>query len=366
MRLCCVLLLVIGMWYVGTFIYFLNAPLLKSKAGEQSDSLIIDIQPDLTFKQLANNLYQQGYLKHPLYFVLYARFRDDAKRIQAGEYALPYTVRPDLILNQLVQGNVRQHKLTIIEGQTVSDLLASMQADLNLIHTLEPASSSHACHKFKKIVTMDPPMVAQSFNPAHIACQLGVIEENLEGLLYPDTYAFPKGTSDVAFLNRAYARMQTVLADAWTNRGANLPYQSPYAALVLASLVEKETAISAEKPIIAGIMVNRLKKGMPLQIDAAVLYGLNQATGQNKRKLSRADLRFDTPYNTYLHRGIPPTPIAFTSLSSIEAVLHPAATQNLYYVAKGDGSHYFSKTYQAHRRAVVEYQLNPQPITGAK
>ena len=103
-------------------------------------------------------------------------------------------------------------------------------------------------------------------------------------------------------------------------------------------------------------MVNRLKKGMPLQIDAAVLYGLNQATGQNKRKLSRADLRFDTPYNTYLHRGIPPTPIAFVSLSSIEAVLHPVATQNLYYVAKGDGSHYFSKTYQAHRRAVVEYQ----------
>lgn len=368
--LCGAFLLLIGIGVAGTVIHFLNTPLLKRTAGASGDVLIVDIPPHQSVKQLAGILHQKGVLSRPAYFVWYARFRGDARYIQAGEYALSYTATPRAILKQWVKGDVHQHTLTIVEGQRLSDLLASMRANPNLIHTLGDRRSPQTCHRLTPLMGMDTSVVTQSLVRAKVTCHVDGNIASLEGLLYPDTYAFPKGTTDIAFLRRAYVRMQDVLADAWANRAPNLPYKQAYQALVLASLVEKETHIPQEKPIIAGIIVNRLKRGMPLQIDAAVLYGVNQATGQNKHKLTRSDLRFDTPYNTYLHRGIPPTPIAFTSLASIEAVLHPALTQNLYYVAKGDGSHFFSKTYQAQRQAVIQYQLkkNPQPTTatGAK
>ena len=269
--------------------------------------------------------------------------RGSARRIQAGEYALSYQSTPDAILDQLVQGDVIQHTLTIVEGWTVSDLLAAVHANPNLIHTATP----------------------QTLAALSAAIEHQDHASTLEGLFYPDTYAFPKGTTDMAFLTRAHQRMQQQLAIAWGSRAKGLPYKTAYQALILASLVEKETSLPDEKPIIAGIIVNRLQHNMLLQIDAAVLYGVNQATGQTKRKLTRADLRADTPYNTYRHRGIVPTPIALPSIDSIRAILHPAATNYFYYVAKGDGTHYFSKTLQEHREAVVTYQGNAKQVLGS-
>jgi UPF0755 protein len=186
-----------------------------------------------------------------------------------------------------------------------------------------------------------------------IVKQLGIEEPSAEGLLYPDTYYFVKGSSDRDVLMQAKRRMQTVLEKEWLQRAPDLPYQTPYEAVIAASLIEKETADNNERHIIAGILVKRLQSNMLLQFDPSVIYGLGD---QYQTELTRQQLRMDTPYNTYLHKGLPPTPIAMPSQQSLQATLHPAMTDYLYFVAQADGSHVFSNTLSEHRIAVEHYR----------
>ena len=181
--------------------------------------------------------------------------------------------------------------------------------------------------------------------------------EHPEGQLFPDTYAYPRGTHALHVVKRAYARMQTILGEEWAQREEGLPLTTPYEALILASIVEKETGLAAERPEIAGVFVRRLRKGMKLQTDPTVIYGMGAAFDGNIR---RSDLTTDTPYNTYVRTGLPPTPIALPGRDAIHAALHPAAGDSLYFVAKGDGGHAFSATLEEHNRAVRRYQLGGQ------
>jgi UPF0755 protein len=188
-----------------------------------------------------------------------------------------------------------------------------------------------------------------------IMARLGYPGKHPEGRFLPETYQFPRGTSDLEFLRRAYDGMQRALAAAWQGRAEDLPLDSPHEALVLASIVEKETGLASERARIAGVFVRRLRRGMRLQTDPTVIYGLGEAFDGNLR---RRDLAADTPYNTYTRAGLPPTPICLPGKAAIEAVMHPAHGTSLYFVARGDGSHQFSDTLEAHNRAVQKYQLN--------
>ena len=179
-------------------------------------------------------------------------------------------------------------------------------------------------------------------------------DEHPEGRFLPETYQFPRGSTDLEFLRRAYLGMEQALAEAWERRAKDLPLDSPYEALILASIVEKETGLASERARIAGVFVRRLKRGMRLQTDPTVIYGLGEGFDGNLR---RKDLRTDTAYNTYTRQGLPPTPICLPGLDAIEAVLHPDEGNSLYFVARGDGSHEFSDTLKAHNRAVRKYQL---------
>lgn len=193
-----------------------------------------------------------------------------------------------------------------------------------------------------------------SYTDQQILKSIGAEETHPEGLFFPDTYYFSNGMSDLEILKRAYHAMRTKLNEAWTQREPGLPYKSPYEALIMASIIEKETGRAEERKIIAGVFVNRLRIGMRLQTDPTVIYGMGERFDGNIR---RKDLQEDTAYNTYTRSGLPPTPIAMPGMASIEAALHPAKTQALYFVGKGDGSHVFSNTLAEHNRAVAKYQL---------
>ena len=219
--------------------------------------------------------------------------------------------------------------VTIVEGVTFQQILAELKQTDKLQQQL-----------------------AQQTLPQILAA-IGITEHsNAEGLLYPDTYMFSKGDTDVALLQQAKQSMDAVINAAWQTRAEGLPYQSPYDVLIAASLIEKESAVADERPLIASVLVNRLQANMPLQFDPTVIYGLGDAyTG----KLTKADMRTDTPYNTYRHRGLPPTPIAMPSKDAINAAVHPAESDYLYFVAKGDGSHVFSTNLQEHDKALRAY-----------
>jgi UPF0755 protein len=194
---------------------------------------------------------------------------------------------------------------------------------------------------------------SQGMSDADILKQIGAEESSPEGLFFPNTYMFASGMSDLSILKRAYRTMQVNLNEAWARRSPNLPYSSPYEALIMASIVEKETAKAEERPRIAGVFIKRLQVGMKLQTDPTVVYGL----GANyEGRLRKKDLTTDTPYNTYTRLGLPPTPIAMPGMAAIDAALKPDKTDALYFVAKGDGSHQFSKSLEEHNRAVNQYQ----------
>jgi UPF0755 protein len=226
----------------------------------------------------------------------------------------------------------------LIEGQTFKEMLALIRTNDNLVHILDGAGAQE------------------------IMTRLGHAGENPEGRFLPDTYHFPQGTTDLSFLQRAYNAMEHCLAEQWAKRDAGLPLNSPYEAVTLASIVEKETGLAEERPRIAGVFIRRLQKGMRLQTDPTVIYGLGKRFDGDLRA---SDLRADTPYNTYTRDGLPPSPIAMPGIASIRAVLHPAKGDALYFVAKGNGSHYFSRTLKEHEDAVQKFQLGkaagPQP-----
>ncbi len=293
-------------------------------------SRVVTVEPGTSFAALARRLTASGLLDSPWPLRLYARYSGAASRIQAGEYRVEPGMTALALLGRMVSGEVVRYRLTVVEGWNYRELLA-------------------AVHDHEAIET-----TLQARAPGALMAALELSGEHPEGRFLPETYHFTRGTTDREILQRAHDAMERVLADEWAGRADGLPLESPYEALILASIIEKETAVADERQRIAGVFTRRLRKGMRLQTDPTVIYGLGEAFDGNLR---RRDLRADTPYNTYTRSGLPPTPIALPGRASIHAALHPAEGDALYFVARGDGSHVFSATLEAHNRAVRRYQL---------
>jgi UPF0755 protein len=279
--------------------------------------------------RIAEGLEARKIIRKPLWFKWLAYREGTAKRIKFGEYEIPPRITPRELLAMFAAGKVRQHPVTLVEGHTFRDILAELARHPALVAT----------------VAGKP--------PEEIMALLGAPDQKPEGLFFPDTYFVAKGTADLDVLKRAFRQMSAVLDREWPNRAEGLPLANPYEALILASIVEKETGRPEERPRIAGVFVRRLQSGMRLQTDPAVIYGLGESFAGNLRK---DDLRRDTPYNTYTRSGLPPTPIALPGLAALRAALHPEAGASLYFVARGDGSHVFSTTLEEHQKAVDHYQ----------
>ncbi|CAM4463366.1 MAG: Endolytic murein transglycosylase [Legionellaceae bacterium] len=311
-------------WLTYDWLNFIRQPLIPA------NKLSIDyiFEPHSSVFVLAEDLKKMGLLKHPIYFIALAKWTQLSQHLQAGEYRFLPGIKPLQLLDQLAKGKVLSHQLTIVEGWTFSTMLAVIRKEAKIKHTLD-------------------------YMPAEIImAKLASTLTAAEGLFFPDTYRYTRGTSDFAIIQAAYRAMQKRLDYEWNHRALDLPYRSSYEALIVASLIEKETHLTQERPLIASVIINRLKKNMRLQIDPTIIYGI----GENYRgKLQSSDLKKDTPYNTYLHLGLPPTPIALPGIASIRAALHPNQTNYLYFVAKGDGGHQFSATLNEHIKAVQNY-----------
>lgn len=281
-------------------------------------------------RAIAQALRENGVDVNAALFVAAARWTEATQKLRAGRYEITRGMRIADVIERLVRGDTLKEKLTIVEGWTFREMRAALAA-----HPLVKRDS-------------------EKMTDAQMLAALGSAEPHPEGLFAPDTYVFDAGSSDLDILRQAYRAQQTRLAKAWQDRAAGLPLKSPYEALILASIVEKETGQSAERGMIAGVFVNRLRIGMLLQTDPTVIYGLGGKFDGNLRK---RDLAADTPYNTYTRAGLPPTPIALPGPASIEAALKPGQTRALYFVARGDGTSQFSETLAEHNRAVARYQL---------
>lgn len=312
-------------WLLLGYQTFVDAPLDFGEGG-----LRYELKPGTTLTGLAHDLQNRGVIDEPRYLVWLARLEGLDNRIKAGEYRFDSGITPRRLLQQLVNGETLQYAITIVEGWNFRQLLDAVHSNEYLLHTLS------------------------DYSDAEIMEKLGHPGEHPEGRFLPDTYHFPRMTTDVAFLRRAYAAMEQLLKEEWPARSPDLNVDTPYQALILASIVEKETSLPSERKQIAGVFNRRLQKRMRLQTDPTVIYGLGRSFDGDLR---RRDLRRDTPYNTYLHKGLPPTPIALPGRDAVLAALHPAEGNELYFVARGDGSHQFSATLAEHNRAVVEYQL---------
>lgn len=329
-------LLIIGSWVLAALLVaavfaavqvnnFLQTPVAVPDAGVD-----FEIAPGASFRTVSDELVEEGIIAHPGVFRAYARWKGAASAVQAGDYRIRPGTTPVELLQQFTSGDVQLYSFTIVEGWNQWELLTALYAHEQIAAGLTDE---------------DWPALLE---------ELGAAVTHPEGLFLPETYHFPRGTSDRAVLKQAYDLMQSVLAEEWAAREENLPISTPYEALTLASIVEKETARADERPRISGVFVRRLQKRMRLQTDPTVIYGIGKGFNGN---LTRRDLTTDTPYNTYTRRGLPPTPIALPGRAAIHAALHPAAGEELYFVATGlsDGSHTFSTTKAEHDAAVAEY-----------
>ena len=311
-----------GVWQVNRF---MATPVVVPDGGA-----LFEISPGSSFSSVARKLVSEQIIEDDFWYRLYARWTGEAQGIQAGEYLIAVGATPQTLLEQFTQGAVRLYSFTIIEGWNHRDLLQALQANEAVVASMTEE---------------DWPSLLQD---------LGAPAIHPEGLFLPETYRFPRDTTDRELLSQAYRLMQEVLDDEWQARGEEAPVKTPYEALVLASIVEKETARADERPRIAGVFARRLEKGMRLQTDPTVIYGIGPGFDGN---LTRKHLQTDTPYNTYRRGGLPPTPIAMPGRAAINAVLHPADGEELFFVATGlgDGSHKFSVTKAEHDAAVAEY-----------
>ncbi|HRD71506.1 MAG TPA: endolytic transglycosylase MltG [Aquimonas sp.] len=267
---------------------------------------------------------------HDLYWRFLARDMGVQSRLKAGEYRLAANLTPRTVLQQLAEGRVIQRKFTVIEGWNFRELRVALAGLDAVEHTLGDASE------------------------AEIMQKLGREGLSAEGRFLPETYLYTRNTTDIALLSRAMQAMDQQLAEAWLGRDPDLPLHTADEALILASIIEKETGQSGERAEIAGVFVRRLRIGMRLQTDPTVIYGVGERFDGN---LTRAHLQADTPWNTYTRAGLPPTPIAMPGRAALMAAVHPAQGKSLYFVARGDGSHVFSDTLSEHNRAVRQYQL---------
>jgi UPF0755 protein len=290
----------------------------------------ITIKPNSSLRSIAQQLESQGVIPNAWPFILLARVLHKEAYLQAGEYTLNKNITPYNLLLSLNHGKTTQGSITFIEGHTFNQMKQRMAKNDALKHTIEKLSNEDVMR------------------------MVGSEEKYPEGMFFPDTFYFDRNTADIVVLKRAYSIMQSKLDNAWQGRAEGLPYKNSYEALIMASIIEKETGKASERKMIAGVFMNRLRVGMRLQTDPTVIYGMGEQFDGNIR---RKDLLKDTSYNTYTRAGLPPTPIAMPGLASIDAALHPEKTSAFYFVGKGDGSHVFSSSLTEHNRAVIKYQL---------
>ena len=293
-------------------------------------SLTFTIKPGSTFKDLNNKLRSYHILKQNYYFEFYSRYSGYAEKIKSGEYKLTPGLTPTEIMYIFISGTkVKQYSITLIEGWSIADMLTEISSNKILVKTLNNYSHKTLLNELK------------------------ISKQNAEGLFFPDTYYFTRGTSDIELLKRAHNRQKEILKNEWAQREMELPYKTDYDALIMASIIEKETGLASERAMIAGVFVRRLKSKMRLQTDPTVIYAMGT---KYKGNIRRKDLKIDSPYNTYRNYGLPPTPIALAGQGAIHAALHPEKGNSLYFVSKNDGSHYFSETLDEHNKAVRKYQ----------
>lgn len=291
--------------------------------------LEFSIRPGLSLRGAAQQIADAGVGFSPWQFSWLGRLAGKAADIKAGSYQIDTGTTAWDLLEKLTRGDVTQAEIVFVEGRTFRQLRAALDADANVRH--------------------DTAGLAES----DILARIGATEGHPEGLFFPDTYLFAKQTSDVDILRRAYRAMQRRLAAEWAGRDPMVAYDSPYQALIMASIIEKETGLTSDRPLIASVFVNRLRQGMLLQTDPSVIYGLGEQFDGNLRK---HHLTEDTAYNSYTRPGLPPTPIAMPGLASLQAALHPPVSDKLYFVARGDGGSVFSRNLEEHNRAVAKYQ----------
>jgi UPF0755 protein len=312
---------------IGWIAYQLNAPVRLPVIPYE-----FSIKHGTSLTSVANQLADVGILGDARLFILLSRVKGAASSVKAGDYELAAPISPLELLERITKGDITQSDIKFIEGWTFSQLRQTLDEHPALRHDTASLSSGE------------------------ILQLIGATEAAAEGLFFPDTYFFARGSSDTAILKRAYRVMQNHLDAAWAERTGDLPLKDPYEALILASIVEKETGRESDRGMVAAVFVNRLRLNMLLQTDPTVIYGMGDRFDGNLRK---KDLLTDQAYNSYTRRGLPPTPIALPGLASIQAVLNPAKTNALYFVAKGNGESHFSNNLADHNRAVSKYQKAP-------
>lgn len=306
-------------------LYYARTPLNIMPSAQD-----IVIKSNSGLRSIAQQLVDQKVIATKWSFILLAKLLNKEASLQAGEYTLNRNVTPYQLIMLLNHGKTTQGSITFIEGKTFQHMRERLAQHPAIKTTIAGRSNQE------------------------VMVLLGAQESHPEGLFFPDTFYFDRETQDLVILKRSYAMMQAKLQQAWDSRMPGLPYKNSYEALIMASIIEKETGKASERKVIAGVFLNRMRMGMRLQTDPTVIYGLGIGFDGNIR---RKDLHTDTPYNTYTRGGLPPTPIAMPGLASIEAALNPEPTKALYFVGIGDGSHVFSNTLAEHNRAVVKYQL---------
>ena len=309
-------------WLVADVERFMETPM-----NVPAEGYVLLVEQGDTLTGIADRLAADAVLARPRYLAGYARWHERDRRIQAGEYRVPPLATPARLLEMMERGDVVRHRVRIIEGWGWRRALTEIQAHPLVTTTIE--------------------------RPDEVGRILDLPTPNPEGWFLPATYDFRRGATDVTLLEMAHRAMVERLDTAWPERSRDLPYRDPYEALILASIVEKETAVPDERPRVAGVFVRRLQQGMRLEADPTVIYGLGDRFDGN---LTRRDLRRDSPYNTYRRAGLPPTPIALPGAAALHAALHPASGDELFFVATGDGRHVFSATFAEHRRAVKAWQ----------
>ena len=323
-----VLGLLLGLAAGGWFYWQVSSPLIL-----QSESVDFQIPEGVGMRAAAREVAKAGVPVDPWILVVLGKILRVESSIKAGSYEISRGVTPLDLLAKLTRGDVTQTDISFIEGWTFRQMRDRLDAHPDVRHD------------------------SKGLSEAEILRLIGVSESKAEGLFFPDTYLFAKQSKDIDILARAYRMMQGHLAREWAEKATGLPYASAYQALIMASIVEKETGRDQDRPMVAAVFANRLRQGMMLQTDPSVIYGLGKKFDGNLRK---RDLLADTPYNTYTRLGLPPTPIAMPGLASLRAVLHPVASTAIYFVARGDGSSQFSSTLDEHNRAVNRYQRSGQ------
>jgi UPF0755 protein len=324
----------IGLSYIGGWLWMDYENTLENTVVFEK-SVTFEIEKGDSLSKITENLVAQDVHIKPFWFKFLAKRNGENKKIKSGEYEITANSTTPQILALFVSGKVKQHAITFPEGWNFKQIRQELDKNPYIEHTFQNA-------RMEQIPT-----------------QLGISQNHPEGVFFPDTYFFEKYTTDAAILKRAYDKMQLVLAQEWQSRAENLPLTTPYHALILASIIEKETAAPFERAQIAGVFTRRLQQNMMLQTDPTVIYGMGESY---QGDIKTADLHEPTPYNTYTFQGLPPTPIAMAGREAIHAALHPDSSEAIFFVAKGNGTHVFSATLEEHNAAVEIYQRHQTHI----